>query len=243
MKLSIIIPCFNEHDTIGPVLDRVRGVALPENLEREIIVVDDGSTDSGAERLVEYVARWPEVRLHRAVTNFGKGAAVRAGLALATGDIVLIQDADLELCPEEIPLLLTPILAGQCDVVYGSRFLGKRPMRWSLSYLANRIITWLARVLYATWLTDVETCYKVMRRSVLARMRLRSVGFEIEPELTAKLLRLGHAIREVPITYTPRTVAGGKKIRAWDGVKAVYYLVKYRVQPRARFVREDADRQ
>lgn len=237
MKLTIIIPCFNEHDTICPVLDRVRAVTLPAEVDKEIIVVDDGSTDTGGELLADYVARCPDVRLHRAVTNFGKGAAVRAGLALATGDIVLIQDADLELCPEEIPSLIAPILEGRCDVVYGSRFLGGGTFRWSLSYAANRFLTWLARVLYCSWLTDVETCYKTMRRTVLDRIRLRSVGFEIEPELTAKVLRLGYAIHEVPITYRPRTVAGGKKIRAWDGVKAAYYLLKYRVQPRARFER------
>lgn len=237
LKLTIIIPCFNEHDTILPVLDRVRAVRLPDGVEREVIVVDDGSTDAGGELLAEYVSRCPEVRLHRAVTNFGKGAAVRAGLALAGGEIVLIQDADLELAPEEIPQLLAPILESRCDVVYGSRFLGKRRMRWSMSYCANRMITWLARLLYWSWLTDVETCYKVMRRTVLARIRLKCIGFEIEPELTAKILRLGYAIQEVPISYQPRTVAGGKKIRAWDGIKAIYYLVKYRFQPRHRFER------
>ena len=236
MKVTIIIPCFNEYSTITKVLDRVRRLDLPDGLTKEIIVVDDGSSDGSGDLLRRYVDQNADVRLHISTVNFGKGTAVRIGLALTTGDIIVIQDADLELRPEEIPNLVAPILAGRSDVVFGSRFLGNHKFRWTPSYLANRFLIFLTRMLYMTRITDMETCYKVFRRTALANVRLCSVGFEIEPELTAKFLRQGHTIHEVPITYIPRTNAEGKKIRAWDGVKAIYYLIKYRQQPLSRFV-------
>ena len=236
MKVTIIIPCFNEYRTITAVLDRVRGVRMPGGLDREIIVVDDGSSDGSGDLLQRYVDDHSDVRLHVSTVNFGKGTAVRIGLALATGDIIVIQDADLELRPEEIPDLLAPILDGTTDVVFGSRFLGERKYGLSMSFCANRFLTWLTRMLFLARVTDMETCYKVFRRSTLDNVRLCSVGFEIEPELTAKFLRLGHTIHEIPITYSPRSNAEGKKIRSWDGIKAVYYLFKYRQQPRDRFV-------
>jgi len=237
VQVSIIIPCFNESSTILEVLRRVQMVAIPGGGSKEIIVVDDGSTDGAGELLASRVQEFSDVRLHRAVTNFGKGAAVRAGMALARGDVMLIQDADLELRPEEIPELVAPILRGETEVVFGSRFLGGRGFRWSRSYFANRVLVWLTRILFMTRLSDMETCYKVMRRSVLDGVRLRAMGFEIEPELTAKILRLGHRIHEVPISYEPRSEAAGKKIRAWDGLKAIYYLFKYRFQSRDKFCR------
>lgn len=241
MKVSVIIPCFNEGETVLTVVERVRRVTMPGGLISEVIVVDDGSTAGPPDSLRAYADRHPDVILHASPVNFGKGAAVRIGLALASGDIVVIQDADLELSPEEIPTLIAPIAGGACDVVYGSRFLEGRRHALSAAYLANRFLTWLTRLLYWTRLSDMETCYKTFRRSVLAGVRLRAVGFEIEPELTAKFLRLGHRIHEVPVSYTPRTHAEGKKIRAWDGVKAIYYLFKYRLQPRKRFTQPRRD--
>ena len=229
MKVSFIIPCFNERRTILQLLARVRAVTMPPGVDREIIIVDDGSADGCAALLREHTRDMPDVRLHTSVINIGKGVAVRIGLAIATGDIIVIQDADLELCPEEVPQLLEPILTDASDVVFGSRFLGPRRYSCSLSYLANIILSRLTSLLYRHPITDMETCYKIFRHSALSGVRLRAVGFEIEPELTAKFLRFGHHVVERPITYTPRTNAEGKKIRAWDGLKAIYYLVKYRL--------------
>jgi glycosyltransferase involved in cell wall biosynthesis len=235
-KLSILVPCFNENKTITQLLDRVRAVPMPEGVTREIIVVDDGSSDGSGEALKTYAARHDDIQLHISVINLGKGTALRIGIHLATGDIIAIQDADLELCPEEIPMLIEPILAGQTNVVFGSRFLGQRKYPFTLSLLANKILSWLTRLLYNATITDMETCYKIFRRDVLAGVRLRSAGFEIEPELTGKFLRLGNKVVERPITYHPRTNAEGKKIRAWDGFKAVYYLIKYRVIAREKLL-------
>lgn len=229
MKVSIIIPCFNERSTILQVIDKVRGMRMPPGVEKEILIIDDGSADGCGALLRERTADMSDVRLHVSVINIGKGAALRIGLAMATGDIIAIQDADLELDPDEIPRLIEPILAGKTTVVFGSRFLGPRRYRLTPAYLANRLLSWLTSTLYRCPVSDMETCYKVFRRSVLDGVRLRAVGFEIEPELTAKFLRLGHRIIEQPISYVPRTNAEGKKIRAWDGLKAIYYLLKYRV--------------
>lgn len=236
VKVTFIIPCFNERRTILRLLDRVRAVVMPEDVETEIIIVDDGSADGCAALLREHTRDMPDVRLHASVINIGKGVALRIGLAMASGDIIVIQDADLELCPEEVPRLIGPILAGKTDVVFGSRFIGRRKYPKSLSYLANVFLSRLTSLLYRHPITDMETCYKIFRRSVLAGVRLRAVGFEIEPELTAKFLRMGHNIVELPITYTPRTNREGKKIRAWDGLKAVYYLIKYRFLSREKLL-------
>ncbi|MCK6484429.1 MAG: glycosyltransferase family 2 protein [Phycisphaerae bacterium] len=229
MKVSIIIPCFNERSTILQVIDKVRSMRMPRGVDKEILIIDDGSADGCGALLRERTAGMSDVRLHVSVINIGKGAALRVGLAMATGEIVAIQDADLELDPDEIPRLLEPILAGKTDVVFGSRFLGPRRYGLTPAYMANRLLSWLTSALYRCPISDMETCYKVFRRSVLDGVRLRAVGFEIEPELTAKFLRLGHHIVEQPISYVPRTNAEGKKIRAWDGLKAIYYLIKYRV--------------
>lgn len=229
MKVSFIIPCFNERRTILQLLASVRAVVMPPGVDKEIVVVDDGSADGCAALLRERTRDMADVRLHTSVINIGKGVAVRTGLAIATGDIIVIQDADLELCPEEVPQLLAPILAEKTDVVFGSRFMGQRHYSLSLSYFANIFLSRLTSLLYHHPITDMETCYKIFKRSALAGVRLRAVGFEIEPELTAKFLRFGHDIVELPITYTPRTNAEGKKIRAWDGLKAIYYLFKYRL--------------
>jgi glycosyltransferase involved in cell wall biosynthesis len=228
VKLSVIIPVYNEEQTIGTVVERVRAVDLG-GIEKEIIVANDGS-DDGTQRAIEAVAVGgaSPLRIYESPINLGKGAAIRLGLKYATGDVILIQDADLELDPNEYGALLAPILRGE-HVVYGSRFL--RPVAGisRRTRLANRLLTGLTNLLYLSRLTDMETGYKVFRRDVLQRVRLRSVGFDFEPELTAKILLAGFRIVEVPISYNPRRRDEGKKIRWFDGLDAAYILVKLRL--------------
>ncbi len=228
VKLSIIIPVYNEEQTISELVERVRAVDLGA-LEKEIIIANDGSSDRTREVInsSEWV-RDPRIRIYDYPINVGKGAAVRLGLKFATGDIIIIQDADLELNPQEYGILLAPVLAGETDVVYGSRFLKPThhiPLR---TRVANWWLTWFTNILFSGRLTDMETAYKVFRREVIETIRLRCVGFDFEPELTAKLLRAGRRIVEVPITYSPRRSDEGKKIRWTDGVDAVYVLLKCR---------------
>jgi glycosyltransferase involved in cell wall biosynthesis len=233
MKLSIIIPVYNEQRTINEVIDRVLAVDLGA-IEREVIVANDGSSDETRRVLEERGwSKNPCVRIVENPINLGKGAAVRHGLALATGDVMLVQDADLELNPEEYGKLLAPILAGQSDVVYGSRFLKPPPGLSRRSRFANRALTMLTNVLFGGRLTDMETAYKVFRRDVVRSIRLRAVGFDFEPEVTARLLGAGHRILEVPIGYQPRTADEGKKIGWVDGFDAVYMLLKCRFTPGA----------
>ncbi|HEY2906992.1 MAG TPA: glycosyltransferase family 2 protein [Vicinamibacterales bacterium] len=229
MKLSVIVPVFNEEQTIGEVIERVFAVDIGD-IDKEIIVANDGSSD-GTPTAID-ASRWrndPRLRLFEHSINLGKGAAIRLGLRHATGDVMLIQDADLELHPREYGALLAPILAGEADVVYGSRFLlGQRniPLR---TRLANRGLTSVANVLFGARLTDMETGFKVFRRDALTGIALRSVGFEFEPEVTAKLLLAGRRIREVPIGYQPRRKDEGKKIRWIDGLDALYVLLRCRI--------------
>lgn len=224
MKLSIVVPVYNERATIAELLERVDRVPL----EKEIIVVDDGSTDGTGEALRAFEGR-AGFQVVRAPKNAGKGAALRLGISRASGEVVVFQDADLELFPEQLPELLAPIAEGRADVVYGSRFLAKVEGLSPVSLLANRFLSGLTSLLYGTRVTDMETCYKMSRREILQSIELRSSGFEIEPEITAKLLRRGVRLVEVPIRYKPRGRDEGKKIRWTDGFRAVWFLLKYRV--------------
>ena len=221
--VSVVMPAYNEEDTIEEILRRV--LAVP--LRLELIVVDDASTD----RTREILTRLQEelgFRLVRQPRNQGKGAALRAGFAQATGDIVVVQDADLEYSPEEYPSLIELICQGRADVVYGSRFLGRHRVFLFTHYLGNRLLTLVTNVLYNTILTDMETCFKVMRIEVVRSMTLRSNGFGIEPEITAKIFKRGYRVYEVPITYDGRGYTEGKKITWRDGLVALWVLVKYR---------------
>ena len=224
MKLSVIIPVYNEESTVGEVIERVK--ALP--YDKQIIVVNDGSTDATAAGIAR-AEDHDEVEVFTSPVNLGKGAAVRIGLAHVRGDIVIIQDADLELDPAEYPRLLAPILRGETDVVYGSRFLrGRGNVSW-LTYAANRLLAGWANLLYGSRLTDEATAYKVFRTVVITALPLTCIGFEFCPEVTAKLLRRGHTIVEVPIGYRPRTDAEGKKVRyVRDGLKAAWTLLRLR---------------
>jgi glycosyltransferase involved in cell wall biosynthesis len=229
VKLSIIIPVYNEVRTISEVVDRVRSVDIGA-IEKEIIIANDGSSD-GTRDAID-ASHWsgdPRIRTYDNPINVGKGAAVRIGLKYATGDIILIQDADLELDPEEYGGLLEPLLAGRSDVVYGSRFLKPTTRISFRARVGNRLLTWLTNLLFRAHLTDMETAYKVFRRQSLEGIRLRCVGFDFEPELTAKFLRAGRRIVEVPVRYNPRRIDEGKKIRWTDGIDAVYALVKCRL--------------
>ncbi|MBU1599897.1 glycosyltransferase family 2 protein [bacterium] len=224
MKLSVVIPVYNEELTIKEVIDKVMAVPI----DKEIIVVDDGSTDRTPEILKE--SRDKVTIIYNSLINIGKGAAIRIGFEHIKGDVVIIQDGDLELDPSEYPRIVGPIMEGKADVVYGSRFLGEKGRKETslVNYLANKLLTFLTNVLYKTNITDMETAYKCFRADVIKKMRLKSIGFEIEPELTAKALRLGYKIYEVPISYHPRRIEEGKKIGFMDGFKAIYYLFKWR---------------
>lgn len=227
MKLSIIIPCFNEEATLGALLERVLA-AGPEGIEREILVVDDGSTDRSARIAASVAENAPEVRLLSQPRNLGKGAAVRAGLAQATGDVVLVQDADLEYDPADYAALLAPFADPEVGVVYGSRIRGSKNRSYHRYYWGGRLVTWFANLLFGTNLTDEPTGYKVLRRELLESLDLASRGFDFCAETTGKLLRRGVAIREVPIHYEPRSFEEGKKIRWRDGVSALWTLFRCR---------------
>lgn len=225
MKLSIIIPVYNEKATLPKLLDRVEAVQLSD-LEKELIIVDDHSTDGTRDLLLPLVSRY-RVILHE--RNLGKGAAVRSGIREATGDILLIQDADLEYDPMEYPDLLRPILDGRADVVYGSRFLGDRPHRvlYFWHYVGNKLITLLSNIFTNLNLSDIETGYKVFRSSAVKPLKLSANDFGFEPEITAKLAKQKVRIYEVGISYFGRTYEEGKKIKLLDALKAVWYILRY----------------
>jgi len=223
MKLSVIMPVYNEQATIAEILKQVRGVGLAS----EIIVVDDGSTDGTRETLQAEEAMPGTIVVYHQ-TNQGKGMCVRDGIARATGDIILIQDADLEYDPRDYAMLIRPIEEGRVKVAYGSRFLGPRKAMLFWHMLGNKLLTLVTNVLFNAILSDMETCYKVFRADVIKSIPLKSRRFEIEPEITAKVLKRGHRIFEVPISYYGREYFEGKKITWRDGPKALWTLIKYR---------------
>jgi glycosyltransferase involved in cell wall biosynthesis len=216
---------YNEARTVAAVIERLVAIDLPA--AREILVVNDGSTD-GTRDVLDRVTQRPELRIIHAEKNGGKGSAIRIGFSKASGTIVAIQDADLELDPAQLADLVTPILDGRTRVVYGSRFLAGRPDAPWLSIVANEVLTGVTNLLFGGRLTDMETCYKVMAADVARSLNLESNRFDIEPEITAKLLRAGHSILELPIRFEPRSRAQGKKIGWRDGVRAIQVLLKYR---------------
>jgi len=223
VKLSVIIPCYNEEATIAQALDAV----LAEDTPKEVIVVDDGSTDRTLEIAGNYVGRH-EVRIIELPENRGKGYAIREAIKQVTGDVVIIQDADLEYDPRQFPQMIAPIARGEADVVYGSRFRGSIKGMRLPNLIANRVLAWTAGLLYRARITDEATCYKAFRTETLKAIDLRCRRFEFCPEVTAKLLKRGVKIHEVPIHYTARTAAQGKKITWIDGLEAMWTLIKYR---------------
>ena len=225
-RISIIVPVFNERATVGAVIERLRTIDLPA--PREIIVVNDGSSDGTLGVLTELAQRCPDVLVVHAEHNRGKGHAVRVGLARATGTVVAIQDADLELDPAQLSALVAPVLAGDARVVYGSRFLTASSRAPFATVAANRFLTALTNLLYGSSLSDMETCYKIMRTDVARSLGLSADRFEIEPEITAKLLLAGHQILERPVTFSPRSRPAGKKIGWKDGITAIRALLVYR---------------
>jgi len=219
-KLSVVIPVYNERDTIQEALRRVRAL----DVDLEIVVVDDASTD-GTYAILEAE---PGLVLLRHAVNAGKGMAIRTALANVSGDVVAVQDADLEYDPQDLLLLMAPIVRGEARVVYGSRFMAGRPrMEWP-NYVCNRLLAWTANLLYGARLTDEATCYKVFDATLIRSLPLECRRFEFCPEVTAKVRKRGERILELPISYNPRSYDSGKKIRWWDGVTAFWTLIKYR---------------
>ena len=220
------MPVHNEESTIEEVIRQIRAVDLGDTA-KEIVIVDDASTDGTPQRL-EALEGKPDLRVLVHESNRGKGAAIRTGLASTTGDIVLIQDADLEYDPEDYPRLIEPIVDGDADVVYGSRFMGTAENMALPNLVANKLLAWSATLLFGKRITDEATCYKVFRSDVLSSFDLECERFEFCPEVTAKALRRGYRLVEVPISYRARTVEAGKKIRATDGLEAIWTLLRFR---------------
>ncbi|MBU2235934.1 glycosyltransferase family 2 protein [Patescibacteria group bacterium] len=222
MKLSIIIPVYNEKGTFKKIIKKVKAVPY----EKEIIVVDDGSHDGTREILKNF--KDPEVQIYYHEKNYGKGRAIRTGFEHMTGDVVLIQDADLEYDPQEYGALLKPIQDGKAEVVYGSRFRGEGKAMLFWHAIGNKFLTFVTNILYDTTITDMETCYKVFKTDIIKNLKLTANRFNIEPEMTAKVLKKGYRIYEVPISYTGREYDEGKKITWRDGFIALWTLIKYR---------------
>lgn len=227
MKVSIVIPCFNEVGTIGEILKKVLNVNL--EMEKEIIIVDDFSTDGTREYLKSLEGKDKHIKIIYHSKNQGKGAALRSGFKVVSGDIIIIQDADLEYDPNDYHKLLRPIIDGKADVVYGSRFIGNEPHRvlFFWHYLGNKFLTFLCNIFANLNLTDMEVCYKVFKRELLDKITLKENRFGFEPEFTIKISRLKCKIYEVGVSYSGRTYAEGKKIIWKDGMRAIYVILKY----------------
>ncbi len=229
-KLSIIIPVYNEEKTIIDVLKSVENVKI--DYAKEVIIIDDGSIDNTLNAVNEHIKKKKEKKNLKLIfiskNNEGKGSAIREGIRAATGDLVIIQDADLEYDTKDIPRLIEYREKEKCDVVYGSRILQKNPYVYITYYLGNVFLSYLTRILYSVPITDMETCYKLVPLHILKELKLTSSGFDIEPEITAKIIRRGYIIKETPISYRPRSKAEGKKIRWRDGLDALFLLIYWR---------------
>ena len=234
-KLSVVIPVYNEENTVAEILKRV----IAEKTNKEIIIIDDGSIDNSPRRIEQSAIsnQQSAIKVFRHPNNQGKGAAIRTGIKAATGDVLIIQDADLEYDPSDYQRLLKPILEGKTKVVYGTRLKDLKFRLWGKDktplpthYLANRLLSWLTNVLYGSKLTDMETCYKMMSREVYKNLELKSNGFEIEPEITIKILKSGYQITEVSIATKPRNYKEGKKIRLIDAIKALVTIFTIRIE-------------
>ncbi len=222
-KLSIVIPIYNEEKTLKDIMDVVEGLEL--GVEKELILVNDGSSDGTAEILKQYEGKH---KVFHQNPNQGKGAAIREGLKHTTGDFVVIQDADLEYDPHEFVHLLKPLMDGECDVVYGSRFLKKNKSRYQFYALGNKGLSLATSILYFKRITDMETCYKMFKKEVIDSIKITRNRFDMEPEITAKVLKKGYKLKEVPISYVGRSKEEGKKIGVKDGIIALWVLIKYR---------------
>jgi glycosyltransferase involved in cell wall biosynthesis len=231
MKLSIIIPVYNEEGTIKEIISRVKKVKISKDITKEIIVIDDKSTDSS----LKILKKIKDIKLLNHKKNQGKGATIRSGLKHSTGEVIIIQDADLEYNPEDYSRLISPIITNKADVVYGSRLknypikiFGKKHTPFLTHYLGNKFLSFVTRLLYGSNITDMETCYKIFKKEVIKNIKLEFDRFEFEPEITAKILKAGYKIHEVSIKVTPRGYDEGKKITWKDGFMAIWTLVKYR---------------
>lgn len=230
MKLSIIVPVYNEENTISKILDKLLKVNL--KLKKEIIIVNDGSTDNSKNVIKDYLKSLSKKEEFKLIDkeNGGKGSAIKKGIEFCTGDIITIQDADLEYNPEDYKKLIKPIIEGKEKVVYGSRFLEKHKPKYRIYYLGNKFLSLLTKILYNARITDMETCYKVFRADVIKNFEIQANHFDIEPEITARILKMGIRIKEIPISYNPRSIEEGKKINWRDGLQAIWTLVYWRIK-------------
>ena len=229
MKLSIIVPVYNEEKTISKILDKLFKLSL--GIKKEIIIVDDGSRDNSKKIIERYLKNKNNKKIEfqfRSKENGGKGSAIKEGIKLATGDIITIQDADLEYNPQDYKKLILPIIKGKEKVVYGSRFLNEHKPLYKIYFLGNKFLTLLTEIIYNSRITDMETCYKVFRADIIKKINIKADHFDFEPEVTARVLKQGIKIKEIPISYSPRSVEEGKKISWKDGLQAIWTLLYWK---------------